>query len=68
MSKTGFSEKFIAEQVAGSCRLEGMRISANDEQLMLDIIAGKVNAAELRRQLVQQYRVQNRATLKAANA
>jgi len=67
MSKAGFSAKFIAEQVAGSCRLEGMCISADDEQLMCDIVAGKVNAAELRRQLVQQYRAQNRATLKAAN-
>ncbi len=68
MHSKHFSDKFIAAQVAGSCRLEGIRVSADEEKLMCDIIAGKVDAVALRHQLVQQYQAQNSATLEIASA
>ncbi len=66
MSTNHFSAKTIAAQVAGSCRLEGIKVSADDEQMMCDIISGKIDATVLRRQIIQQYRSQNSTTLKIA--
>ena len=62
MRSSPFSNTFLAAKVAGSCRLEG------DEQDMCDIIAGKLNAAVLRRQIVPQYQSKNSKTLEVAAA
>jgi len=59
MNTRRFTEKFIATQIAGSCRLDGVRVSAEEERLMCDIVTGKIDAQELRRKLVEQYRKQN---------
>ena len=39
--------------------VEGIVVSARDEQLMAAIIDGKANAAEERRRLVEQFKKQN---------
>lgn len=41
MSTKRISDRFVAEQVAGSCRLEGIQISKKDEAQLLDIVSGK---------------------------
>jgi len=60
MDANRFSQKFVASQIAGSCRLDGVRVSIEDEQLICDIISGKVEPQELRRALVNQYKQRNR--------
>jgi len=66
MRSKSFSASFIAAQIAGSCRLEGIPVTAQDEKTIKNIVAGRVNAAQLRRALVEQYQSQNRATLELA--
>ena len=51
--------RFKVSQVAGSLRMEGIVVSARDEQLMAAIIDGKANAADERRRLVEQLKKQN---------
>jgi hypothetical protein len=62
------TNRFIANQLAGSCRLEGIRVTANDETQMLNILDGRVNPAILRRNLINKYRAQNKETLGLAVA
>ncbi len=59
--------QYIAAQVAGSCRLEGIHVSQEDEAVMTAIIVGDIDASELRQQRVDAYRKKHSATLKAAN-
>jgi len=66
MRSPRFSANFLAAQVAGSCRLEGIPVSKQDEQTMKDIIAGNVDSAQLRRDLVKKFQSQNQATLDIA--
>jgi hypothetical protein len=44
MRSKPITSEFLAAQAAGSCRIEGLQVSAEEEQLMSDIIAGKVDA------------------------
>ena len=37
------STDFLAAQIAGSCRIEGIKVTAEDEQVMRDVIDGKVD-------------------------
>lgn len=60
MDKKRFSVKFIASQIAGSCRLAGVSVSAEDEKLMRGIISKGNDAKKLRRDLVEHYKSQNR--------
>lgn len=49
----------LAAQVAGSCRLEGIKVSREDETMMTNIIAGKVDSIALRHKLVQRFKTEN---------
>jgi len=62
MDTKPFSNKFIAAQIAGSCRLDSVRVSEEDERVMCDIISGRIDAPELRRRLVEQFKLQNQLT------
>lgn len=55
-----FSAEYMAVQVAGSCRMEGIRVSSNDEKRLSDIIDGRVDAKALASQIAQQYRARNK--------
>ena len=57
------STKFKVSQIAGSLRMEGIVVSARDESVMADIVDGKINAAEQRQRLVEQYKKQNAVTV-----
>ena len=59
MARHGFSASYLASQVAGSCRIEGIRVSAQQEQTICDIIDGKADPKTLRRQLANQFRANN---------
>lgn len=52
--KTIFKQ-VITTQVAGSCRLEGIDVSKEDEVIMTAIISGDVDADKLRQQRVNFY-------------
>ena len=56
---TNRATKFKVSQIAGSLRMEGIVISVRDESLMAGIVDGKINAAEQRQRLVEQYKKQN---------
>lgn len=45
----------LAEQVAGSCRLEGIRVSKKQLKTIEKVISGQVDAATLRAELVKRY-------------
>ena len=51
--------KFKVSQIAGSLRIEGIVVSVRDESVMAGIVDGKINAAEQRQRLVEQYKKQN---------
>ncbi|MBP8111135.1 MAG: hypothetical protein KAY00_02195 [Agitococcus sp.] len=51
--------KFKVSQIAGSLRMEGIVVSVRDESVMAGIVDGKINAAEQRQRLVEQYKKQN---------
>lgn len=55
MSNKAPNVAFLAEQVAGSCRIEGIQVSKKQLERMQQVIAGQLNAAELRAQLVKHY-------------
>ena len=57
--KTQLSTTFRTSQVAGTLRMEGIVVSAQDEATILNILEGKLNAAEKRRLLVAHYKKQN---------
>lgn len=46
---------FLAEQIAGSCRIEGVQVSKEQLKRMQQVIAGQINSEELRAQLVRYY-------------
>jgi hypothetical protein len=48
-----------AAQVAGSCRLEGIKVSREDEAMMTNIIAGNLDSMALRQSLVQRFKAEN---------
>ena len=50
---------FKVSQIAGSLRMEGIVVSVRDESVMAGIVDGKINAAEQRQRLVEQYKKQN---------
>ncbi len=56
---TNRATKFKVSQIAGSLRMEGIVVSVRDESLMAGIVDGKINAAEQRQRLVEQYKKQN---------
>ena len=64
MSTKRFSDEFVAEQVAGSCRLEGIQISKKDEAQILDIVSGKKNGSKMVSDLANQYRNKNGVAIK----
>lgn len=50
MSKKTSKDEYLAAQAAGSCRIEGLKVTREEEQLMADIIAGRVDAeAEIKK-------------------
>lgn len=55
--------KFKVSQIAGSLRMEGIVVSVRDESVMAGIVDGKINAAEQRQRLVEQYKKQNAVTV-----
>lgn len=48
--------EYVVSQLAGSCRLEGIRVSAEDEKLMQSIVTGEVDGKALARQIAQRIR------------
>lgn len=51
-----FSAEYMAVQVAGSCRMEGIHVSKAQEQRMCDIISGRLDAGLIAKQLANKYR------------
>lgn len=54
-----WSSEFMAHQIAGSCRIGGMVVSHEEELQMKDIIAGRLDANELKAGLVAKFKEQN---------
>jgi hypothetical protein len=44
MARHACTSEYLASQVAGSCRIEGIRVSARQEQTICDVIDGKADA------------------------
>ena len=63
MARHVFTSKYLASQVAGSCRIEGICVSAREERTICEVIDGKVDAKALRRKLVAQFRASNDSQL-----
>lgn len=61
MARHAFTSEYLASQVAGSCRIEGIRVSARQEQTICDVIDGKADAKAIRRKLVAQFQANNKA-------
>lgn len=59
MRSTRFSDSFVAAQVIGSCRLAGIPVSTEDERTITGIICGKIDAVQLRQELIKKFRSQN---------
>jgi len=59
MSKQIINSAFLAEQVAGSCRIEGIHVSKEQENMMRQIISGQVDAKKIVSDLVNRYRQTN---------
>lgn len=59
MPNNQFSSKFVASQIAGSCRIEGIRVSVTQERIICEVIDGKTDAKILRRQLVAKFKAAN---------
>jgi hypothetical protein len=55
--------EYLAAQLAGSSRLEGIRVSAADEKEMASIIRGEVSEASLIRSLKSKYRAKARRAI-----
>lgn len=64
MGVQALTPEFRAAQLAGSSRLEGIRVSADDEKMMASIIRGDVRATDLIRELKAEYANTARAGLK----
>lgn len=56
--------EYRAAQLAGSSRLEGIRVSAEDEKIMASIIRGDVRVSDLIENLKAQYSTASRPGLK----
>ena len=63
MARHAFTSEYLAAQVAGSCRIEGIRVSARQEQTSRDVIDGKADAKAMRRKLVARFQASNKATI-----
>ncbi len=63
MARHAFTSKYRASQVAGSCRIEGIRVSARQEKTIRDVIDGKADSKAIRRKLVAQFKAGNNATV-----
>lgn len=59
MQRSQFSSKFVASQIAGSCRIEGIRVSLAQERTIREVVDGKTDATLLRRQLVAKFKAAN---------
>lgn len=59
MSKQAINSAFLAGQVAGSCRIEGIHVSKDQENVMRQIISGQVDAKKIVNDLVNRYRKTN---------
>lgn len=57
MACISFSTEFLASQIAGSCRIEGIKITSHHEQMVRDVIDGKVDAGSLIAQMVLKHKV-----------
>lgn len=53
------STDFKVQQIAGSCRLEAIKVSKEDELLMAQIIDGVVDGAVYRQKLAKKYKEAN---------
>jgi len=63
MAHHAFTSEYLASQVAGSCRIEGIRVTALQEQTIRDVIEGKVDAKAMRRTLVAQFQANNKTVV-----
>ncbi len=59
-----WTPEYRAAQLAGSSRLEGIRVSADDEKMMASIIRGDVHATDLIRELKMEFANKSQAGLK----
>ncbi len=53
------STSFKVRQIAGSCRLESIAVSKDDELLMAKIVDGEIDGAVYRQHLVEKYKAIN---------
>ncbi|AHK17149.1 MAG: antitoxin VbhA family protein [Thalassolituus sp.] len=60
MPNKPITSEFLAAQAAGSCRIEGLKVSAEEERLMSDIIAGRVDAEAEIEKIVQACKATNK--------
>ena len=54
------TSEFLAAQAAGSCRIEGLKVTEKEERLMRDIIAGKVDAEAEIQKIVNACKAENK--------
>jgi hypothetical protein len=47
---------YVASQIAGSCRLEGIPVSQADERLMQSVVSGQVDGKAAARRVAAQIR------------
>lgn len=50
---------YVASQLAGSCRLEGISVSRADERLMQSIVSGEVDGKAAARRVAEQIRAKH---------
>ncbi|MBV1915272.1 MAG: hypothetical protein KUG72_07800 [Pseudomonadales bacterium] len=65
MTRHAFKTEYLASQVAGSCRIEGIHVSASQERTICEVIDGKVDAKALRQKLVAQFQASNKHRVSA---
>lgn len=59
--RRAFSSQFQAAQLAGSCRIEGIKVTAGEELVMCQIIDGQIDGKHLRQVLVAQIKAKGSA-------
>lgn len=56
MSKQIINSAFLAEQIAGSCRMEGIQVSKAQEDKMQQVISGQADPKKMLAELLSRYR------------
>tara|TARA_Y100001972_G_scaffold28815_1_gene35470 strand:- start:1136 stop:1321 length:186 start_codon:yes stop_codon:yes gene_type:complete len=55
MKREPFTPKFLAEQVAGSMRISGFRVSSERQAILEAIIKGDLDPEMVRREIIERH-------------